>query len=73
MNSHLSHRAQLYAMNMTIQILAQTREHSSMRSMFNGFYRAFQREGLVLWGGIFLAMGLSGYLCGYVLSAIIPH
>ena len=73
MSTRLAHRAQLYAMNMTIQVLIQTRQNKSMSAMFRSFYQIFCREVLILWTAIFVALSLTGYLFGYVLSFLLPR
>lgn len=73
MSTRLAHRAQLYAMNMTIQILIQTRQNRSLSAMFRSLYQIFRRQVLILWAGIFIALSLTGYLFGYVLSFFIPR
>jgi hypothetical protein len=73
MSTRLAHRAQLYAMNMTIQMLARTRRSSSLSKLFRSFYQVFRREGLVLWSGIYMALCLAGYLCGYIIYHLLPR
>jgi hypothetical protein len=73
MSTRLAHRAQLYAMNMTIQVLNRTRQSSSLTAVFRSLFLLVRREGLILWAGITVALSLAGFLIGYVTYFLLPR
>lgn len=72
MSTRLAHRAQLYAMNITIQFLTHTRQSNSLSALFRSFYQIIRREGLIVWSGIYMALVLAGFLFGYVTYFLLP-
>jgi hypothetical protein len=72
MSTHISHRAKLLAMEMTIAAMRHTRSSSFLSSLFRRVYLLIIDGQIILWIAALLACSIAGFLIGYLSYFIIP-
>jgi hypothetical protein len=72
MGIQLTHRAKLLAMDITISAMQRTRKSGILSGIFRGTYRIVRDGRLIVWGGVLVALGIAGFLIGYLAYYIIP-
>jgi hypothetical protein len=70
MKTSIGHRAQLYAMELTIHAIQNTRRSHLLSDLFRHFYYLV-KDGFFLWSGVFLASGIAGFLFGYLVYFVL--